>query len=135
MTIAITAGSRSRGSLEQLLPGLSNSKQARFPKGLRFDGTGHLPCHTVVEGEVLGSLELTGESLLHVAPGGKAEGTFTCTDMCIEGTVQGEINCPDGAVEIAASAHCKVKVLYCELSVARGADVEADFVKAGGSNG
>lgn len=144
--IAIPAGPKSRGSLESVLTQLPAAVCARIPHGLRFVGTGQLPCNTVIEGEVDGSLEITGPSILHVAPGGDARGTFSCSDARIEGVVIGDIHCPTGAVEFSASACCTVKVVYRELIVERGADVSAslahqtesiaaDFIKAGGAHG
>ncbi len=135
MNIAIPAGPRSRGGLGPALAELPHAPCAHIPKGLRFEGTGQLPCNTVVEGEVEGELDVSGPTILLVVAGASASGTINCSNIRVEGRVHGEINCPEGAVEIAATAQCKVKLVYRELSVERGADVEADFIQVGGERG
>lgn len=60
-----------------------------------------------------------------------AEGTIRASDASIEGTVNGRIDCAEGAVEFASSARCTAHVMYQELSGARGAEVEAELQKVG----
>ncbi len=100
---------------------------ARFPAGLRFEGYGAFDCDVAVDGEVHGTLNLERHSLLQVSVSGSAEGTFRAGHARIEGRVSGEIDCSNGAVDFTETARCQVKVLYSELSVARGADIEADL--------
>ena len=135
MTIPVPAGPRTRGSLDGLLARARIGPCAVFPAGLRFEGSAQLPCNVIVEGNVDGTLDVAGQGILHVANSGAVVGTLNCPDARIDGTVDGEINCPEGAVEISATARCRVKLHYRELSVARGAEVEADFIASGVQHG
>jgi len=123
--ITVHAGPAARPGMDR--PAHPISGAARFPRGLRFEGEGAFECDVAVDGDVSGTLRLEGQAMLLVSPSGRAEGTFRAGHARIEGEVKGEIDCSTGAVDFADSARCKVKVLYSELSVARGAEIEADL--------
>ncbi len=123
--ITVYAGPAARPGIDRPTQPISGA--ARFPRALRFEGEGAFLCDVAVDGDVCGTLHLDGQSMLLVSPTGCAEGSFRAGHARIEGEVKGEIDCSTGAVDFADTAHCKVKVLYSELSVARGADIEADL--------
>lgn len=123
--ITVHAGPAARPGIERLAQPIDGA--ARFPRGLRFEGEGAFDCDVAIDGDVHGSLRLDGQAMLLISPTGRAHGTFRAGHARIEGEVHGEIDCSTGAVDFADTAHCKVKVLYSELSVARGADIEADL--------
>lgn len=123
--ITVYAGPAARPGIDR--PTQPIAAAARFPRGLRFEGEGAFECDVAIDGEVSGSLRLDGQAMLLVSPTGRADGSFRAGHARIEGQVNGEIDCSTGAVDFADTAHCKVKVLYSELSVARGADIEADL--------
>lgn len=123
ITMHAGAAARAGGSREGRAP----RNAARLPKGLRFEGQASFAGDLAVEGEMCGTTTLDADGVLIVAPAGRVEGLVHAGHAHIEGCVDGEIDCSGGHVQIEASARCKVKVLYTELSVARGADLEADL--------
>lgn len=89
----------------------------------------------MLDGSLEGTLALHETATLLVTTNAKVEGTVSGGNAYIKGTVNGRIDCSDGAVEFAASAHCTAHVMYRELSVAHGAEVEAELQKVGSGRG
>lgn len=136
MNIHVPAGPAPRSSIEVAVTALrADGTAARIPAGLTVRGEAHYPCDLAVDGTIEGSLVLAQGRTLLVTEHARAEGKVLAEDLCIEGIINGEIDCSQGAVEFAPSARCKAKVCYRELSVARGADVEADLQQVGARRG
>lgn len=133
MNIQIPAGPAARPSLQQALPQLQSANASRLPAGLRFEGDATFPCNLAVEGEIKGNLTLSNSSALLVCDRGVVDGTVRAGDARIEGSVRGELDCSEGSVEFAPGSHCSARVLYRDLSIARGAQVEAELKQVGGA--
>jgi len=130
MSIQIPAG-RAPASIEAATAALRGKDAARIPPGLRVQGEAHYPCDVALEGDLEGTLTLTTCATLLVTKDANVQGTVTAGATLIEGAVNGRIDCSNGAVEFAPTARCSAQVLYRELSVARGAEVEAGLQKVG----
>lgn len=135
MPIQVPAGPAPRPTDEGAIAALRTPAAVRIPVGLRVYGEAHYPCDLAVDGEVQGTLSLAGGATLLVAESGSASGTITAGNAIVEGALQGSIDCSDGAVEFAPTARCTARVLYRELSIARGAEVEAELQKVGAHRG
>lgn len=135
MTIEVPAGPASRPTSEIALAALRGPNAARIPDGLVVQGEGMYPCDLAVDGNVQGSLMLPAGTTLLITEHGAAAGTLQAGDAFVEGCVTGTIDCSNGAVEFASSARCTARVLYRELSIARGAEVEAELQNVGVRHG
>lgn len=135
MTIQMPAGPAPRSSLQQALPQLQSASAPRLPAGLRFEGDATFPCNLAIEGEFKGTLTLSKSSALLVLGGGVVDGTVRARDARVEGSVVGELDCSEGSVEFAPTSRCTARVLYRDLSIARGAQVEAELQQVGGARG
>lgn len=135
MSIQVPAGPAPRASIDAAVAALRVEGAARIPAGLVVQGEAHYACDLALDGELEGTLALTNESTLLISKDARAQGTVRAGDAYIEGSVNGRIDCSDGAVEFAPSARCTAQVLYRELSVARGAEVEADLQHVGARRG
>lgn len=129
MSLLVPAGPAPRTTPAAALAALRGQDAVRIPTGLTVAGEAHYPCDVAIEGSLEGTV--VTDAILLVVPGAKVDGRIEAGDAYIEGSVEGEIECPTGAVEFAATARCKALVRYRELSVARGADVEADLQQVG----
>lgn len=135
MSIAISAGPVSRPMDVAAVAALRKPGAPRIPAGLRVQGEARYACDLALDGDLQGTLTLRNGATLLVTEQGRAEGTLCAGDAVIEGRVKGQIECAEGAVEFAPSARCTARVLYRELSIARGAEVEAELQKVGGPRG
>lgn len=135
MTIQVSAGPAPRANIEAAVAALRAESAPRIPAGLQVKGEAHYPCDLALDGVLDGTLALADQATLLVTKDGRAEGNVRAGDAYIEGTVNGRIDCSEGAVEFAETARCTAHVMYRELSVARGAEVEAELQKVGGRRG
>lgn len=132
MNIEIPAGPTSRPTNEATVAALRTPQAARIPVGLRVEGEAQYPCDVALDGEMHGRLAVSKSATLLVTRNATADGTVIAGDAFVEGTVNGRIECSEGAVEFAPSARCTAQVLYRELSIARGAEVDAELHQVGG---
>jgi cytoskeletal protein CcmA (bactofilin family) len=132
MNIEVPAGPSLRPTNEAAVAALRTPQAARIPAGLRVEGEAHYPCDVALDGEMHGRLSVSKSATLLVTRNGTADGTVTAGDTFVEGTVNGRIDCSEGAVEFSPSARCTAQVVYRELSVARGAEVDAELQQVGG---
>ena len=135
MTIQVPAGAAARSNLQQALPQLQGPSAPRLPAGIRFEGEATFPCNLAIEGEFKGSLTLSNSSVLLVSHGGVVDGAVRAQDARVEGTVLGELDCSNGSVEFESTSQCTARVLYRDLSIARGAQVEAELQRVGRARG
>lgn len=135
MPIQVTAGPAPRPIDEAAVAALRGPSAVRIPAGLRVQGEAHYPCDVRLDGALHGLLTLDNGFTLLVTEHGKATGTVTAGSALVEGSVEGTIDCSHGAVEFTATARCTARVLYRELSVARGAEVEAQLQRVGARRG
>lgn len=133
MSLHVPAGPAPRTNPAAALAALRSEDAVRIPAGLLVKGEAHYPCDVAIEGAIEGTV--VTDAILLVVPGGEVAGRIVAGDAFIEGGVDGQIDCSNGAVEFAATARCKALVRYRELSVARGADVEADLQQVGARRG
>lgn len=132
MNIEVSAGPTPRPTNEATVAALRTPQAARIPAGLRVEGDAHYPCDVALDGEMHGRLSVSKSATLLVTRNAKADGTIVAGDTFVEGTVNGRIECSEGAVEFAPSSRCTAHVLYRELSIARGAEVDAKLQQVGG---
>ena len=132
MNIEVPAGPTSRPTNETAVAALRTPQAPRIPAGLRVGGEAHYPCDVALDGEMHGRLAVSKSATLLVTRNAKVDGTVIAGDTFVEGTVNGRIECAEGAVEFAPSARCTARVVYRELSVARGAEVDAELQQVGG---
>ena len=133
MTLHVPAGPAPRANPTAALDALRREGSVRIPHGLTVQGEAHYPCDVAIEGTLEGTV--VTDSILLVVTRAQVNGRLVAGDAYIEGSVDGQIDCSNGAVEFAPTARCKAQVRYRELSVARGADVEADLQQVGGRHG
>lgn len=132
MNIEVPAGPTSRPTNEATVAALRTLQAARIPAGLRVEGEAHYPCDLALDGDMRGRLAVSKTATLLVTRKAKADGTVVAGDTFVEGTVNGRIECAEGAVEFAPSSRCAAQVIYRELSIARGAEVDAELQQVGG---
>lgn len=135
MPIQVAAGPTARPTDEAAVAALRGPSAARIPAGLRVQGEAHYPCDLSLDGALHGTLKLANGSTLLVTEHGKATGTVTAGSAFVEGSMEGTIDCSDGAVEFTPTARCTARVLYRDLSIARGAEVEAQLQRVGARRG
>lgn len=133
MSLQFPAGPALRTSPTAALDALRGQDAVRIPKGLAVQGEAHYPCDLNIEGNFDGTVTI--DAMVLVAPGAHVSGLIAAGHAYIEGRVDGEVDCSNGAVEFTETAQCKALVRYRELSVARGADVEADLQQVGARGG
>ncbi len=100
-----------------------------FPAGLSFEGSATFPCDFAVEGEIKGRVELSGQSKLVIAKGGRIEGEISSKHIRIEGHAHGVIDASGGVVSFGESARASGTINYARMSMAEGAEVEATMKK------
>lgn len=100
-----------------------------FPSGLSFEGKATFPCDFAVEGEIKGRVELSGQSKLVIAKGGRIEGEISSKHILIEGHAHGVIDASGGVVSFGESARASGNINYARMSMAEGAEVEATMKK------
>lgn len=132
MNIEVPAGPTPRPTNEAAVAALRTPQAARIPAGLRVEGEAHYPCDVALDGEMHGRLAVSKSATLLVTRNATADGTIIAGDSFVEGTVNGRIECSEGAVEFSPSARCTAQVVYRELSIARGAEVDAELQQVGG---
>lgn len=135
MGIELTAGPMSRGAAESTMRDLIVPEAPCLPAGMSFEGEAHIRGNYTLKGRLMGSLQLPASGMLLVTGEGSAEGSLRAGNVVIAGEVEGAIDCRQGAVEFAASARCTVTVRYRELTIARGASVDAELKQTGSRYG
>lgn len=133
--IELTAGPISRGAAESTMRDLSIPEAPCLPAGMAFEGEADIRGNYTLKGRLKGSLQLPASAMLLVTGEGSAAGSLRAGNAVIAGEVEGAIDCGQGAVEFAASARCTVSVRYRELTIARGASVDAELKQTGGRHG
>ncbi len=133
MSFEIPAGPRSLPRQSQLEGQFTNA--AVIPAGLTFTGEACFPADVVIEGHVHGTASTPSSGAAHIAASGILEGSLRAGSARVDGRVQGHIDCPAGVVEFGPTARCEVDVLYLELDMARGSNVQATLRQSGGVHG
>lgn len=106
---------------------LSTPDAPGLPYGMAFEGEATINGNYTLKGRLMGTLRLPASATLFVAGEGSAEGSLQAGNAVIAGEVEGTIDCGAGAVEFEPSARCTVRVKYRELTIARGAAVDAEL--------
>lgn len=117
--------------IEHSVPQLLVAGAACLPAGVSFRGSATYPSAVVVEGRFEGDLHVSDGQLVVVATDGAVNGAISGGSLRVLGEVHGSIACPAGSVEFFPSARCVADVVYRELDIARGAQVDADLSRAG----
>lgn len=133
MNFKIQAGPRSLPPQSQLDTLLVSA--AVIPNGMTFTGEASFPAGVVIDGQVHGEVSTPTTSAAYVSQSGVVEGMVRAGSARVDGRVQGQIECPAGVVEFGSSAQCEVDVLYRELDVARGSNVQATLRQSGVGHG
>ena len=117
--------------IQESIPQLLAAGAACLPAGVTFRGLAMYPSAVVVEGRFEGDLHVLDGQLAVVATDGVVNGTISGGSARVEGEVHGSIACPAGSVEFLPSARCVANVVYRELDIARGAQVDAELRRSG----
>lgn len=100
-----------------------------FPAGLEFSGNATFPCDFAVQGVIDGKIELTGQSKLVIARGGKVNGEIVSKCIRIDGEAHGTINAAGGVVSFGEHARGSGTIHYARMAMSEGAEVEATMKK------
>lgn len=100
-----------------------------LPKGLTFTGEAHYPCDVRIDGVVDGKVTAEPDRTITVEREGKFKGSLTATNVCIEGSADGDITAKGGLACFGPSSVCKGKITYNRVKIDEGADVEASMKK------
>ena len=82
-----------------------------------------------MQGVIDGKIELTGQSKLVIARGGKVNGEIVSKCIRIDGEAHGTINAAGGVVSFGEHARGSGTIQYARMAMAEGAEVEATMKK------
>ncbi|HXX71149.1 MAG TPA: polymer-forming cytoskeletal protein [Candidatus Acidoferrum sp.] len=102
-------------------PAPASSNLSRIGSGLKIQGEVSGDSDLYIDGDVRGKVQLTN-SRVTVGPNGRVQAEIEARQICVEGTVQGDLRASESA-QLGASSRVRGNVLSPRIGVADGAQL------------